>query len=811
MLRHALAEIRLHPARFISTILAIAISVAFLVGSSVLVASQARAQAAGWNVGISTADVVVETAGEKPFADLIQKVEGVAAVAPSLTTMMPLSHGSQKVLVELHHLLPPGLRWADLAAGRWPGAASEIVLNQGAANNLRLELGDQVTAPDATKLTVVGLTAEPGNSLAQIGYAAPELFAANGIDPVVGQGLWVVKAAAGVEPSDLVERIRTALAEPENEPVVTTGVEARTQAMNDMTRDFEVFKYLLWAFAAIALVVGMITVSNTFAITLAQRRRQIALLRAVGASGAQMRLRYLAEGLVLGVLGGLLGVASGLALGSLAVYLTGAWFWGVVLPVTEIGFGFGVGVFATLAASWFPVLRGTRVHPLEALSPVLDASEQRRVGVVRAVICGLFLAGGSGLVVPALRDPQWGFVYAISAGALISIGVLFGAPLFVPGLLRASGALLQRTGTIPALAARNAQRNPRRATTTATALMLAIGLIVTLQVATSSIRATMLTEVDRVTPVDLAVTWHDGAGQPASLPAGTQRDLGMIAGVSATLALSSARVELESPGYSNLLNAIAWDAGIPVVTGVSDQPGADQVLVSPHLVAELPSKVRVKGVNGARELEVVGSYLAEWGTVVLSDEVLAALSTPVTGSVLWLSVPDRTQTADVLLRVTDLVGSDGVISGSLPVAASMEQVLNLLLGVTTALLAVAVLIALIGVSNTLGLSVLERRRESALLRALGLQARSLRWMLTIEALQVTLIAVLVGLGFGVFFGWLAVSSMAPALRVERVVFSINLPQTVGMLVIAVLAAVLASVGPGRRAARATPTEALADL
>jgi putative ABC transport system permease protein len=133
------------------------------------------------------------------------------------------------------------------------------------------------------------------------------------------------------------------------------------------------------------------------------------------------------------------------------------------------------------------------------------------------------------------------------------------------------------------------------------------------------------------------------------------------------------------------------------------------------------------------------------------------------------------------------------------------------LAITTGLLAVAVLIALIGVSNTLGLSVLERTRESALLRALGLQAGSLRSMLTIEALQVSVIGVLVGVVAGSFFGWLAVAATAKAARFDTITFAVDVPQTLGMIVIALAAAALASVLPGRRAAKAAPTEALADI
>ncbi len=196
---------------------------------------------------------------------------------------------------------------------------------------------------------------------------------------------------------------------------------------------------------------------------------------------------------------------------------------------------------------------------------------------------------------------------------------------------------------------------------------------------------------------------------------------------------------------------------------------------------------------------------------MVSAANLTRIGKPVPAAVIWLSVVERGRAISVTAQVTDIVGTEGRIDGSIVTAAQTEEVVNVLLAITTGLLGVAVLIALIGVSNTLGLSVMERTRESALLRALGLQARSLRVMLMIEAVQVALVGVVVGVLAGSFFGWLAVSSLGRAGDLGEVRFAVDVPQTLGMVAIAVLAAALASVLPGRRAAKASPTEALADV
>jgi putative ABC transport system permease protein len=221
--------------------------------------------------------------------------------------------------------------------------------------------------------------------------------------------------------------------------------------------------------------------------------------------------------------------------------------------------------------------------------------------------------------------------------------------------------------------------------------------------------------------------------------------------------------------------------------------------------------VTVAGDAGSIELQVVSSRLVDTGQVLVSAANLSRITTPVPRTAMWLSVPDRGRAVDVVAAVNRIVGNADRVGGSVVQAALYEQVMNVLLAITTGLLAVAVLIALIGVSNTLGLSVLERTRESALLRALGLQARSLRVMLLFEAVQIALVGIVVGVVAGCFFGWLAVTSLARGGGFDSVRFTVDLPQTAGMVGIAVVAAALASVLPGRRAAKAVPTEALADL
>ena len=815
MLRQVLRELRFHPSRFVATVIAIAISVAFMAGSSMLVATENNAAQRQQALPIAGADVVVtlgENAGRAQRATLrsvLDSTPGVLAAEASLTQTYGLRHGRATLYAMLIGVPSEPFRWAAVEQGRWPDAAGELVLTRGAAGSLGVGVGDTVTsASDSATLTVVGLTGEPNSLFLQTGYLAPAEFARLGVTPAEA-GTWIVKGAPGSDPEALAGALETALASATGVKVQTADA-VRAESMKDFSGGFDAFRNLLWAFAAIAAVVGMITIANTFTILLAQRRRQTGLLRAVGASGAQVRRRYLLEAVALGVLGAAFGLLLGAALAATGAALTGSLFWGLVLPGGDLAIAFAAGVAITVVAAYVPVLRGTRVRPLEALQPEPAADEKRRAGIVRGAVCGTLVVAGVATSLWGLGHQQ-ALLIAIGASILVALGVLFAAPLFVPLLLRAAGAGVRGFGVTARLAAQNAVRNPRRASSTATALMLAVGLIVTLQVATASIRVNVLDKIDEQRPVDVAVsTW----GRQASVPRELIDALKRIPGVDGGVALASAKAAFTRPGESfDELTVLGHDPAMAAVAGGAPATiGDDQVYVSDNAEgAEDGQRATLRAHDTRLELQVVTSPLLQQGEVMVSRANLDALGGVVPDAVVWLSVPNRADGLSVATAVTELAHPEQYeLAGTVVEAAAMESVLNLLLTITTALLGVAVLIALIGVSNTLGLSVLERTRESALMRALGLQARSLRLMLLIEALLLAGVGVVVGIAAGIWFGWLGSAATASQLKAgTRLV--VDLPLTLGMVVIAVLAAALASVLPGRRAAKASPTEALADL
>ncbi|MFT4297551.1 MAG: FtsX-like permease family protein, partial [Micropruina sp.] len=463
MLRQVLRELRFHPSRFIATVIAIAISVAFMAGSSILVATENNGMQRLQSLSISTADVVVELGPDADHAavrKVLTSAPGVVAAEPSLTMTTSLRHNRASALTGLIGVPSEALRWSHIVEGRWPQTAGELALSRAAANGLQVKVGDRVeTSYDDIAFTVVGLTDEPNSLFLQTGYVAPAAFALTGMDPALGADTWIVRGFPGNEPDLLAKDLNAALSSVKDVEAKPAD-EVRAESMQALTGGFDVFRNLLWAFAAIAAVVGMITIANTFTILLAQRRRQIGLLRAVGASGAQVRRRFLLEAFALGVLGSALGLLTGAGLAAIGSSLTGSLFWGMMLPGGDLAIAFGAGVVITVVAAFVPVLRGTRVRPLEALQPEPASDEKRRAGIVRGVICGLLVVAGvaGGALGLGTENP---LVFAIAGCAVVALGVLFGAPLFVPGLLRLAGAAVRGFGTTPRLAAQNALRNPR--------------------------------------------------------------------------------------------------------------------------------------------------------------------------------------------------------------------------------------------------------------------------------------------------------------------------------------------------------------
>lgn len=836
MFRDAAKEVRYHPGRIIATLVAIAISIGFMAAVSVFITTQQDAMGKGMALTTSKADIVVHINQGKrgvtgqQVTEAIAKVPGVQLAERSSGNYLPIGSETRTVHTQAFVVPDERFRWAPLAEGAWPTAVNQIALSSQLAERLGVRVGDSVDV-GGQPLTVSGTTDDAPSIFFQVAYLSGTAFEAAAREQV-NYADWLVDVDG--DPAATLDQVRSAVAplvvgpdeqsyagEDSKNLEISTGKDAQSASVKEVTGEFDVMKYMLWAFSAIAALVGLIIIANTFTILLAQRRRQIGLLRAVGATGSQVRRRFLAEAVLLGTLGSALGLVLGTGMAWAGATFTRATYWGLSFPWTELAVEFALGILLTVLAAILPALRATRVAPLEALQPVATSEQQRRASVVRAIICGAFVLVGAGLAwysldapvgdgVSVLRGP---IVSALLGAILIAIGVLFGAVLFIPTVLRLMGKVFGLFGATPRLAAINTVRNPKRAAATASALILACGLIITLQVGSATAEKTVLKEIANTYPVDVTVAANGFGSTEKDAQTGISQQnldkLDSVGNVTARATMSGGAVT--STDAVHVSTVVALDPQMRRITDVVPSSlGDDRVLLPKQYKAG--TKVTLKGNGQTVTLTGTPSKALEGGMAVVSPDTMRKLVAKPSPQLVWMKMADLEDMGTTMTQL-DRMSQNGEVwvSGSAMNAFMIKRVLNILMMITTGLLGVAVLIALIGVSNTLGLSVIERSRESALLRALGMQKGSLRVMLLVEALMLGLAGVLVGTLAGAFFGWLGIRSVLRQASIEAPMqFGINWPMTLGLIAIAVLSASLASVLPGRRAASATPTEALAE-
>ncbi len=430
------------------------------------------------------------------------------------------------------------------------------------------------------------------------------------------------------------------------------------------------------------------------------------------------------------------------------------------------------------------------------------------------MLAALLTAAGVALLVLAVLGNQ--VLLALGGGALSAVGILLLSPTFVPPLLRMVGMVAGLAGVPGRLAALNGRRNPGRAAATAAALMLGVGLIVTMQVGAASAQASLDRALTVQYPVDISIT-----GEGEAIARSVIDAVAAQPGLRATAALPGAPADIIGPAGEE----VATDA---TVLGVGNGAGAvipqvpaelrdDTVLVPGYLLSgQLSVGDRVTVTVGGRSgtFSVAAGALSDQGvnggSFVLTGASLAQLTADPAPLVIWAALDagaDAEQVTSELNR-TIARSPELTLGGSAPERAATSSALGTIVTVAIGLLAVAVVIAVVGIGNTLGLSVIERTRESALLRALGLQRRQLRLMLAVEAVMLALIAAVVGVLAGIGYGWVGVRSAFGEAGGESTL-AIPWGSLALVVAVAVAAGLLASVLPSRRAAMTPPTHALA--
>lgn len=803
MLAEAWREVRYHPGRIVATLIAIAISVAFIAGAAVFLGTEQGAIGKQGSIQFSNTDLVATpdySSSDTPLApeEAMKKaraVPGVKEVDPVYVTSGLLSKdGSSPQMMVLLNVPSEGFRWSKLVDGAWAQKADELTLTRQVAESLNARVGD-VIQMDGHDVKVVGISDDPTTQLNVYAYIGPEKFTTG--DEYAQS--YIINLDDGADEQAVITALGAALPGYE----VVTAKAAQEAFVNDLADGIDIFRYIFGVFQFIAVLVGMIIIANTFTILITQRRRQIGLLRAIGASSGQVQRKFLAEAVVLGALGSLGGILLGYAIAAAGSWWTGSIQFGISFPWMWLLIAFGIGVLVTVAASFIPIMKTTRVSPLEALQPVLNADAEKRVSRIRAVVIAIFFVIGAVMAAVSFFGPEDPSLYwALGATFFLVIAVLFGAPLYVPTLLRLVGRLVSWRGPTARLAVMNSARNPQRAAATSVALMLAMGLIVTMQVGTATIRTTMISEIEQQFPVDMSVT---SMAEPLS-----DSDANLIKKLPNIDQITELRGGQTETDQMPVI-VLAPDANLSKVTSTMPTTIPDDVAYVGGGYDE-GTKLTLATKDGGTIVVTTKTFNdVGYGQLLVSESTMQKVIEQPGVYGYWIKVTDRGETAGMQSELTPLlINGQLMIGGGALLAGLINQVLDILLLVVTALLAVAVTIALVGVANTLGLSVIERTRESALLRALGMKRGSLRIMLLIEAVLLAIVGTVVGLIGGSFLAWMGIRAAfrTVGIPVTDLKFDINPWQTLILLGVAVLFAALASILPGRRAASASPTEAL---
>lgn len=788
-----LASLRTHTRRYVSAAIAVVIGVAFIVVTSLLSQATRDGLVAGVELPYAGADVVVTGVDADQATRLVEHAEENGDTAAVLGWTPQRVRVGDRLLGERTDVGAvagtPGLRWQVLREGRFPEEPGEVVADLNSVKGDDVHLGDRVDI-GGLDATLVGLVDTPSAS------AGAELYLLWSDLHSLDRDLWIDSVAyAGPGASSLAVP-EGATVQPRDE-----FVEDRQR---ELTNEVNVIAIVLLVFAAIALFVSVLVIANTFSILFAQRARDFALLRCVGATRRQVLRSVRVEAVALGIVASLLGLVVGTGLGYALVVLARS-----ALPTGSMGIpapsprwyaaALVTGLLVTVVASWLPTRRVVRVSPLAALRPDDSTSIRTGAGLLRVGLGLGSLAVGAALLALSIREHSP--LAMVLGGTAAFSGVLLLGPVLVPALIRAAGGVASRlVGTPARLAAANAVRNPRRTAVTTASLLVGVTLTTAVLVGLASSRSAVDEDLDRDHPLDVALTATDRA-----LPAGLVDEVRAVPGVAGVVALEGVRAEVD--GQDLPVVAATGAEGVTRGTPAMATPAAGEI----WLPGDLADRRRTTVVVGEhREVLRVRSGGDGWGdAAVVAPATLAELTDHAGPWAIWVRAADGADAEDLAGDLDALAQpADAELTNGLAERSWVTLQLDILTGTVVALLGIAVVIALIGIGNTLGLSVLERRREHALLRALGLTRRQLRATLAAEALLLSVVATVLGTVIGVTFAWVSLRALVSA-AVDQAPVVMPWGQLTVVVLVAAVAGLLSSLLPSRRAARTAPAAGLA--
>ncbi|MGW1374549.1 ABC transporter permease [Streptomyces sp. NPDC002446] len=860
MLRTALRNVLAHKARLMMTALAVLLGVAFVAGTLIFSDSVAEAVKNASAKNLKDVAVSVQAGGDAPdapdavdaekdgkratalddrLADRIRALPGVASVRSNVTgeaTLagpddQPIGNGWQNLAVNYQ----PGKDGKDsrypLVQGRGPAGEGEIALAESTAKAAGVGLGDTVrfaTDGPVLKKKLVGIVASDDPQVTAGGSLA--LF-----DTATAQKLYlhpgqfdelIVSATPGTDEKALTARVRDVL--PKDRAEATSGSELAAEQSRMIAEQNSALSQTLLTFAGIALFVGVFIIANTFTMLISQRSREIALLRAVGAARRQVVRSVLAEAALLGLISSVVGFALGLgiAVGLRAVLdANGAGFpdGPVVISPSTVLAALGVGVVVTVLAAWLPSRKAAKIAPVEALNSV-EAAPAPRSLVLRNTIGAVITALGVAvmLYVSTLKSGD-DLPIAMLGSMLTLTGVIILAPLLSRPLVSLAGVVTTRLfGVGGKLAKENALRNPRRTAATGSALMIGLTLITGMTVVGHSAQLGM----DKMAGHGLTADYQVSTSTFVGLDPTLSKKVAKVPGV-------TAMAPLRGTGFSTG-DGGTGDGGFGYLRG-TDLTQIDKVTRLDFTQGSLADVRAARGIAVSQKgVKEHGWHVGDTVSVVFDEKKKTKTKLKVAAvykenDVLGEAFGDVSLVDPYLPRFKNdelLVKTAGGASpalvkdirhalGDSPLlkiqsrddlrkesAGQIDTVVNMVYG----LLGMAVIIAVVGVVNTLAMSVFERTREIGMLRAIGLARSGIKQMVRLESVVISLFGAVLGMGVGIFLAWAGGSLVGSSFPTYEMVLPWG---RLGLfLLIALVVGVLAALWPARRAARLNMLEAI---
>ncbi|MEV7319249.1 ABC transporter permease [Streptomyces sp. NPDC093970] len=832
MFRTALRNVLAHKARLLMTVLAVMLGVAFVSGTLVFTNTISDAFQNSSAKGFDGVDVAVQAkyqdskgdqVGRTP--DLTQALLEKAEKVPGAASATGVVSGFTAIADKDGKLIGGGWQseggnyWGaedsryPLAAGHAPHGANEVLIDSRTAERAGYKVGDTVRISvngPVLKPTVAGVfTTDDGNvaaggSLALFDTAtAQHLFGKKGAYDEID-----VTAKPGTGQGDLKAQLDRAL--PAKLVETTTGHKLADDQAEAISSSMSGLRQGLLVFAGIALFVGTFIIANTFTMLVAQRTKELALLRAVGASRRQVTRSVLIEAFVVGAVAGVAGLVAGIGIGAGLRALMGSF--GATVPdgplvVTPgtVAAALVVGVVITMLAAWLPGRRAAKIPPVAAMS-ALHAAPTTKSLVLRNTIGALFSAAGVTVILAATTMNGSDGQAPMGLGAvLLIIGVFVLTPLLSRPLIAAAAPLLRGFGVAGKLARQNSVRNPRRTAATASALMIGLTLITGMTVMAGSLQKSIDKMASSAIRADYVVSMANGN----ALSPDVAKKLATADGVTDSSPLRDAisRIGGDTEFLTGVngsaigkLTDLTVDSGSFRVGG-SDVVVDDDTAKSHHWKAGSDFTVHYEDGRTQR-MTVAGVYQGNQmirGIMVDNAALTPHQKDPADMQVMVKTADGPSDAAKD--RLEKALGSNPAIKvqDKQDLSDSIAKAFTLILNMVYGLLAMAVIVAVLGVINTLAMSVFERQQEIGMLRAIGLDRRAVKRMVRLESLVISLFGGVLGLGLGVFFGWAA----GRLLGAKMPTYELVLPwsRMALFLVLAGLVGVLAALWPARRAAR----------